>query len=405
MGPGGVGKSTLVRTLAGANDAQPAMRTWGQAEYRGRPLGTGPRPDLVAQKAELVMATVAENLVLGMADRAALTPAAQRQRVSRILSSRGLVRLLPRLDEEVVGLPMLLQRQVAILRTALAGAGLLCVDEPCSGLDEPSRDALAALLRDEATRRPVLVVSHNQQTAKALGGRVALLAGGRIVETADSEAFFGSPRTEAAKTFVRTGSCALPAPGTPRAHLAPEVPDPTPIPPEAVVSMARRRGPRGFHWVRRGVLAGTPRPGVVGELDHDLDALREVGITTLVTLEETATVPITALTDRGMQGLFFPIDDMAAPDLDAALAFCESVAARLVAGEVVAYHCRAGLGRTGTMLAAQEILAGGEPLEVLEAIRLIQPRWVQSPAQVGFLQAFGSAVDRRLHPWGSTAGP
>ncbi|MCA9609854.1 MAG: hypothetical protein KC619_29855, partial [Myxococcales bacterium] len=58
----GEGKSTLLRTLAGLNDAQPALRTWGEAIYLGEPLGAQ-RPALVQQHARLLTATVRENLV------------------------------------------------------------------------------------------------------------------------------------------------------------------------------------------------------------------------------------------------------------------------------------------------------------------------------------------------------
>ncbi len=37
LGPGGTGKSTLLRTIAGFNDANPSLRTWGEALFLGAP--------------------------------------------------------------------------------------------------------------------------------------------------------------------------------------------------------------------------------------------------------------------------------------------------------------------------------------------------------------------------------
>ncbi len=35
LGPSGTGKSTLLRTLAGFNDANPNLRVWGEASFEG----------------------------------------------------------------------------------------------------------------------------------------------------------------------------------------------------------------------------------------------------------------------------------------------------------------------------------------------------------------------------------
>ena len=39
FGPVGGGKSTLLRTLSGINDAHPSLRVWGQATLLGEPIG------------------------------------------------------------------------------------------------------------------------------------------------------------------------------------------------------------------------------------------------------------------------------------------------------------------------------------------------------------------------------
>lgn len=417
VGPSGGGKSTLLRTLSGANDANPSLRTWGEAWFGGARLGEGELPALVAQHARLLTGTVLENVVSALPERASLTPLQQRELAARILERAELPELAAALGAAVIDLPLGLQRRLAIARTAAPGPRLLCADEPTSDLQDKDVDPLLALLRREAERRAVLLVTHNQQHARATGGMIALLAGGRVQEVAPAEAFFGAPRTAAAQQFVLTGSCSLPRPDALPEELAEgvEVP-PLPPPARAIASGVARAtstsggaaassavwaaGPRGFRWLRRGVLAGTPRPGIIEDLHYDLDALRRVGITTLITLETTQ-LPEEELGPYGIRGLHLPVEDMGAPTLAAALEHCERVARLVAAGEVVALHCRAGLGRTGTLLAAQLVYEGKSALEALEEVRRIEPRWVQSEDQARFLEQLAAFLGDR----GGRPGP
>ena len=56
-------------------------------------------------------------------------------------------------------------------------------------------------------------------------------------------------------------------------------------------------------------------------------------------------------------------------------------------GRVLAFHCRAGLGRTGTLLAAVLIWRGQGAVEAIETARAVHPRWIQSQEQFAFLEA------------------
>jgi atypical dual specificity phosphatase len=82
---------------------------------------------------------------------------------------------------------------------------------------------------------------------------------------------------------------------------------------------------------------------------------------------------------------------MCAPGIEQAETLCREIAARIERNEVVAVHCHAGLGRTGTVLAAFLIWEGRPALDALEAVRRVEPRWVQSQEQVTFLDAFAHA--------------
>jgi atypical dual specificity phosphatase len=403
MGPVGTGKSTLLRTLAGINQAVPSFRTWGEAVYAGAALG-GARPAaLVAQNARLLMSSVLENIVSDLPERSHLSSAAKREQGSRLLFEAGLESLLDALDRPVVELPLAVQRHLAMARTAASDPLLLCVDEPTANLDRHDSLPLLHFLREQAKQRAVIAVSHNQQDAIELGGRTALLAGGSIQSCAPAQDFFETPASPVAADFVRTGSCCLPSPGAKPEDVDEAMLPFLPVLPEAATRYVRESlGPRGFLWLKKGLLAGTPRPGIVQDIEYDLEALQRVGVTTLVSLT-TQPVDRDLLARHGIQGLWLPIKDMHAPSVEEAEQICREVAGLMADGAVVAYHCRAGLGRTGTMLASHLIMEGQSAVQALESVRRVEHRWVQSDEQVRFLERFSESLSNRQKRSGQPA--
>lgn len=394
LGPSGTGKSTLLRTVAGFNDANPNLRIWGDCHFAGEPLGEGERPSLVSQSARLMMSSILENIVHELPERRDLTPMQQRELAARLLEHAGLASLVSRLDEPVINLSLAEQRHLAIMRLAAAGTRLLCMDEPTAGLNDEEAERILNYIADESVNRSMLVVLHNQLHARKLQGYTVLLAGGVVQAAAHTERFFSDPDNEVARNFIRTGSCSVPAPDADPEMLDPQVVPPPPIPQEALNYVSDSFGPRGFLWLKKGQLAGTPRPGIVHDIDYDLKALRRVGVTTLVSLTERAP-DVDDIRKYDIENIWLPIPDMEAPTLTQAAGLCKQIDEALQDGKVVAIHCRAGLGRTGTILAAFLIWEGNEALSALETVRRVEPRWVQSNEQVAFLEKFASATAGR----------
>lgn len=399
VGPAGSGKSTLLRTLAGLNDTHPELDVWGTAVFDGdpleqhRPIAAGearPGIGVVTQQARFFMDSIRENLVASLPNRAAFDRPAQTSWVRSFLVRHGLSELVSSLDDDVASLPTHVQRRLAIARALVAEPSVLFADEPTSGLEDVDAVEVLELLRVQASLRSVLLVTHNQRFARAYGGSVVLLSGGRIREAAPAAQFFDEPKTEPGRAFVRTGSCPDPSPAARREDLDSRIPPPLPTPVTGATS--RSAGPRGFFWVMPGRLGGLPRPGIVDPLESDVEGLARLGVTTLVTLEETGTVDPTVLQRAGIASIHFPIPDMGAPDLESAGALATLVADCIRAGGVVALHCRAGLGRTGTLLATQLIFDGERAVASIERIRRLNPKCIQSQAQVAFLSSFEAFI-------------
>src|SRR5262249_26868832 len=148
---------------------------------------------------------------------------------------------------------------------------------------------------------------------------------------------------ELSRTFLRTGGC-----------LQAREPSESRLP----VSTRSWSWPRGFFWVEPGALGGMPRPGLLAELEQDLIGLTQLGVRVVVGLEEAARVPARSFITRGLDFIHFPVRDMDAPELDPARALCRFVLESMRASKPVAFHCRAGLGRTGTLLAACLVTRG-----------------------------------------------
>jgi atypical dual specificity phosphatase len=399
MGPCGTGKSTLLKAISGFSTANPAYRTWGDIYYLGEKLEDGSQhPPLVSQNIKLMVSTVLENIIDGLPERRTLTLLQQRELAQRLLIQANLSTVCDKLDTLMRDLPLATQRQITILRQMATNPKLVCIDEPTVQLDADATERMIRYLRTEAKKRAMLIVTHNQEIAKALGGQTILLAGGWVQEVQSTSLFFTTPLTEIAKTFIQTGHCALPSPDAKPEEVAPEwIPKIRPLPKAATDYKSHVLGPNGFIWLKKGKLAGTPRPGLLRPLEDDLSALKRVGVTHLISLT-LRPLDTTQCATHDIDVISSPIPDMHPPSCPQALAINQKIEKLLDNKKIIAIHCRAGLGRTGTLLATQLIYEGKSALTALDATRHIEIRWIQSEAQVNFLADYETFIKKQISP-------
>ena len=399
MGPTGTGKSTLLRTIAGFNEANPNLKTWGNVYYSGEPVSDSNRPSMVMQSAKLMISTIFENIISSLPERFNLNISQQQSIATRLLENAGLSELIDKMQDNVVELPLHLQRRLSIVRLVAANPRVIFIDEPTFGIQDYEAWKILDHIKIEGGKRSVVVVLHNQEQAKYLQGKVALMAGGVIQEYALSEKFFTNPDTSPAQEYIKNGICCIPSPSANPDDLDPEYRHHQQTDSEIHAGKEKRKkrkfksdsfGPRGFLWLERGIIAGTPKPGIVADLDYDLAALKRVGITYLVTLTEEKPVEEWNLEEYGITSRWLPFADMGVPTFEEALILCEEMHREIQDGHIIAVHCKAGLGRTGTILCSYLIWKGKSAFEALEYARNIEPRWVQSDEQAIFLEEFAN---------------
>ena len=377
----------LIRALCGP---RPSHFQWsGTLLFKGQDLLDAEGPATPQASAQLLLMKAGEYVSSNLRSRGGRSQSELIALSKELFERAGMAELLLHIDTEFFQLEPLERRVCEILRTIAPGPSLLVLDDPLAGLSTTAQERLIALLTAQAQQRAILIVAPALASYAALPSAKSWLAGGRLFASPPL------PESQHAPVAEKPQPPQPPQPSQPsqqRNEVAttPRVPIETP-------QRARGQGPRGFQWLRYGMLAGMPAPGLTHDLAYDLDLIRQAGIQVLVTLT-TEPLPAEPLAEHGLRSLFFPIEDMNAPTEQAAAELASKVAEFLSQDQAVGFHCKAGLGRTGTMLAAQLIFEGSDAAAALAQARRVEPSWVQSDKQVQFLHRFAEWLHREKPP-------
>jgi NitT/TauT family transport system ATP-binding protein/sulfonate transport system ATP-binding protein len=165
IGPSGVGKTTLLRMVAGVQGGFA-----GTVLIDGIAAAAAPRPGMVFQDARLLpWLTVAGNI-------RAVSPEMTDAGIDALLEQVGLGGLAGLWPRQLSGG---MQRRLGLARALSVNPRLLLLDEPFVSLDRAVVRDLQALVRQvvEALRPTVLLVSHDAEDAALLADRAVILSG------------------------------------------------------------------------------------------------------------------------------------------------------------------------------------------------------------------------------------
>ncbi|MEH0869782.1 ABC transporter ATP-binding protein [Serratia liquefaciens] len=200
LGPSGCGKSTLLRMLAGFE--QP---TEGQIVLDGQDMSHVPpyqRPiNMMFQSYALFPhMTVEQNIAFGLKQdkmpRGEIT-----ERVAEMLSLVHMQEFAKRKPHQLSGG----QRQrVALARSLAKRPKLLLLDEPMGALDKKLRDRMQLEVTDILERVGVtcVMVTHDQEEAMTMAGRIAIMNRGKFVQIGEPEEIYEHPNSRFSAEFI-----------------------------------------------------------------------------------------------------------------------------------------------------------------------------------------------------------
>ena len=203
-GPSGSGKSTLLRCITRLEKADSGHIVVDDTDVSGRARATA------RLRGEIQMVFQQFNLYphLSVLENITLAPIKVRKmpRQEAEALARGFLAKVG-IPEKESAFPCQLsggqQQRVAIARALAMQPKIVLFDEPTSALDpEMIKEVLDVMMDLAREGMTMVVVSHEMGFARAAADRVIFMTEGEIVEEADPETFFRSPRDERTRRFL-----------------------------------------------------------------------------------------------------------------------------------------------------------------------------------------------------------
>jgi len=169
LGPSGVGKTSLLRLIAGLLPVADGK----VVDDQGRGL-SGQIAYLAQQDLLLPWLSALDNVTLGSRLRGESAGPAVADRARALLAQVGLA---GREDDRPAKLSGGMRQRVALARTLMEDRPIVLMDEPFSSLDAITRYELQALAAECLAGRTVLLVTHDPLEALRLGHQVLVMAG------------------------------------------------------------------------------------------------------------------------------------------------------------------------------------------------------------------------------------
>ena len=207
IGPSGCGKTSLLRAVAGLERCSEGRISIGGQILSDAQAGVHLAPEvrrigMVFQDYALFPhLSVAENIAFGIS----ALPRLQRQRrMQEVLELVGLAHLAQSAPHELSGGQ---QQRVALARALAPQPRLLLLDEPFSSLDVDLRERLAHEIRVilKASGTTVLLVTHDQFEAFAVGDTIGVMNEGRLEQWDDAYTLYHRPASRFVAEFIGHG--------------------------------------------------------------------------------------------------------------------------------------------------------------------------------------------------------
>ncbi|WP_299411512.1 ABC transporter ATP-binding protein [Acaryochloris sp. IP29b_bin.148] len=205
LGPSGCGKTTLLRLIAGFEQAEEGVLRLNGQLIAGARQWTSPEQRMIGMVfqdfALFPHLTVAKNVTFGLQQTQKISTEAQRQRQTDVLRLVGLLGMEDRYPHELSGGQ---QQRVALARALAPQPQLVLLDEPLSNLDVQVRLRLRQELRDilKTAGTTAVFVTHDQEEALAIADQVAVMRQGCLEQIGTPEEIYQDPQSQFVAEFV-----------------------------------------------------------------------------------------------------------------------------------------------------------------------------------------------------------
>ena len=192
LGPSGCGKTTLLRLIGGYLTPDAGTIAVGGVDVTTLPLESRDIGMVFQSFALFPHMSARENVAFGLMARGVARSERER-RTEAMLERVGLgLALRNRRPRALSGGE---QQRVALARALVIEPKLLLLDEPMASLDRRLRESMRQELKalHRRTHVSTILVTHDQEDALFLADRIAIMAGGRLLQVGTPDALYLHP--------------------------------------------------------------------------------------------------------------------------------------------------------------------------------------------------------------------
>lgn len=199
LGPSGCGKTTLMRLLAGFETPDEGRVLLAGEDLAGKRPHERPVNMMFQSYALFPHMTVADNVAFGL-KQDGLRGDALAERVREALARVEMEALAARKPQQLSGGQ---KQRVALARCLAKRPRALLLDEPLAALDKHLRERtqLELMALRERLGITFIVVTHDQDEAMGMAGRVAVMDKGRILQVGTPRELYDRPLTRTVAGF------------------------------------------------------------------------------------------------------------------------------------------------------------------------------------------------------------